>query len=772
MPNPAVAAIARWEWARSRRALLVFGVVGGLLGGLVVGGAALTRRTISAPDRLFETVAPGDVHLRVFDAGVVQKTLELPEVEAAWVGGVAVGRIEGAPVLSYAGVVASTEVIGRMVEPVVVEGRAAQPDDEREVVLTESVAEFYGVAVGGTLTLAMLSAEEIFQFDTGFGEPDGPTVALAVVGLVRVPPGVFDGTPVIATPAFAAAHADLFPGYDIRLQLRGGDAAFAGVVEEVNRLAAPTAEPEDDDFAQVAADRPRDGTDDLSHSSRVLFAGLIAAVVVAGLAVAAGLAQAWSRHHGAGASTQHVESALGLTSGGRVLARVLPAGFAAVVAGSVAALVGIAASRQQPVGSLGRVEPQTGWRLDVAAVAVGGVAVAVAMGLLAAATAWRAGRTPGADLDGRRARRLRAVPSRHGWPLAGAAFALTSGGGRHVPVRMSLIGAVLGVAGLVGSLSFSASLDRLVDTPARWGWDADFSIADVNDDIIAAAVADPRLDAVSDLYAAEATIGGRPSDAYAVRKRSGDTGWVLQQGRQPASPTEVVLGGKIARQLHARIGDEVVVGDGMRFTVVGLGLGPASNLESMGTSALFTYEGLSTISTTSLFREALVRVRPDADLDAVLADYSQYEIVERSLPNAVRDVSELGSLPALLGAFLALLAAIALLHALVVTAGSRARDLAVLRALGATPAQSGLAILAMGITTAVIGIAGGLPIGYALARLLWGEVARSIGVEGDVAVPWTTLPVLTGTVVAAAIIAAIPAIRAARQPPGQVLRAG
>jgi hypothetical protein len=369
-------------------------------------------------------------------------------------------------------------------------------------------------------------------------------------------------------------------------------------------------------------------------------------------------------------------------------------------------------------------------------------------------------------------RRLRVVPSRRGWPLAGAAFALTAGDGRrHVPVRMSLIGCVVGVAGLVGGATFSASLDRLVDTPNRWGWNADFGIADVDDATVAAAVADPRLSAVSDLYSAEVSIAGRPSDAYAVRKRSGDAGWVLQQGRQPASPTEVVLGAKLANQLGLRVGDRVEAGDAA-FTVVGLGLGPAANLETLGTSALFSYDGLSAVATTSLFREALVQVAPGADRDAVLADYGDRELTVRALPAAVRDVSEVGSLPVLLGVFLALLAAIALLHALVVTGASRARDLAVLQALGATPRESGLAMVAMSVTMALVGVIGGVPLGFGLARLLWGEVARSLGVRGDVAVPVSILPLVLGAVVVAVLLAAVPAWRAARQQPGRVLRTG
>lgn len=769
MANPAVAVIARWEWAHRWRSLLVLGLVGGLLGGLVVGGAVLARRTISAPDRMYRAVAPGDVHLRLFDGRALDEVQALPGVTGAWVAGVAVGRIENGQGLQYAGVIAPTQTPAGLVQPVIVAGRAAAPGAADEVVATETIVDAAGLSVGDRLVLRMLSAEEVFQFDTGFGEPDGPLVELAVVGIARVTPGLFDGSPLLATPAFAGAHTDLFAGYDLRLAVRGGPAAAGAVIEQATALVG-AGNPTNDDFSPVAADVPRDGTDRLIRAAHVLFAGLIAAVVVAALAVAAGLAQAWSRHHGATTASQQIESALGLASAPRVLARVLPALPAAAVGGLVAAAVGALTSRAEPVGSLWRSEPSPGWRLDLPAVLVGGATVALLTVLIAAATAWRAGRHRVTERTSIAGRRLRVVPARGGWPLAGASFALSRGGPRHVPVRMSLAGCVLGVAGIAGGLCFTASLDRLVDTPQRWGWNADVSIADVDDALLDRLAVDERFDAVADVSSAETSIDGRPADAYAVRSVRGDAGWVLQDGRLPTATDEVVLGGRLAHDLRRRVGDTITAG-GLRFTVVGIGLGPSSNLEPLGSSVLFTTDGLAASAATGRFREALVRVAAGHDLDAVLGDYAAFELVVRSAPHEVRDVSELGSLPMLLGLFLAALAAIALMHALVVTGASRAGDLAVLRALGGTPRQSGLTIVAMALTSAAVGLLGGLPLGVALARLLWGEVARSIGVRADLAVPWTLVLVVAGAAVVAGVLALVPALRAARRPPVEALRA-
>jgi hypothetical protein len=66
------------------------------------------------------------------------------------------------------------------------------------------------------MTLSMLTADELTQFDTGFGEPDGATVDLSITGIARLPPGVAgDGTPLLASSAFAAAHPESVAGGDL-----------------------------------------------------------------------------------------------------------------------------------------------------------------------------------------------------------------------------------------------------------------------------------------------------------------------------------------------------------------------------------------------------------------------------------------------------------------------------------------------------------------------------------------------------------------------------
>lgn len=772
----AVATLAHAEWSRRWRSLLLMGVIGGLFGGLLVGGAGLARRTVSAPSRLHEAVQPGDAHVQVFgDRHLAESIAGLDPVSRAEVAGLAVAQVAG-PVVQYVGVTAPIADVVGLFEPVVLAGRLPRPDEAREVALDESIAAALGLDAGDGLRLSLLTAEEVGQFDTGFGAPDGPTVDLVVTAVVRVPPGALAGRPVLATPAFAADHAAVFAGYDLTVDLRDRQGAASAFAAGVDDLVADTGQggSPDQDFAPVTIDDPRAATAIVEDSSRVLIGGLLVAILVGAIAVLVALGQAWSRHHAASAVDQRIESALGLATSERVVARAIPAGASAVVAGLLAAMIGTCAAALEPAGSARRFEPDPGWRVDPVVVVVGGLAVTAAVVAVAAFTAWRSGRDRLPSAPSARSRWWALVPHARGWPLAGVAFALSSGGARRqVPVRMSLAGCVVGIAGLVGAVTFDASLDRLVDTPSRQGWTGDLAIADIDGEVLAVLLADDRVAAVADVSSSTVRVGGDDVPAYAYREVRGSLSWVLLEGRLPVTGDEVVLGTRLADRLGAGTGDALLVGDGTTMTVVGVGLGAPLTGEDLGLAVLVHPPALAALSTFGAFREAVVRVAPGTDAAIVVDDLAtRYEVLARELPSEVRNVADLGALPLLLGGFLGVLAVVALGHALVVTARRRVRDLAVLRALGSTPWQAGLAIVAMAVVTIVLGLVIGVPLGWAAARLAWGELAGSIGVRGDVVVP--ALPVVlvfAGSFVVGAGLALVPALRAMGTDPGQQLRA-
>jgi ABC-type antimicrobial peptide transport system permease subunit len=96
----------------------------------------------------------------------------------------------------------------------------------------------------------------------------------------------------------------------------------------------------------------------------------------------------------------------------------------------------------------------------------------------------------------------------------------------------------------------------------------------------------------------------------------------------------------------------------------------------------------------------------------------------------------------------------------------------VLRVIGLTPAQVGAALVAMAATIGAVGLTLGMVLGLAVGRVVWGEVASGIGAAGDPAVPWTLLvAAVPGVLVGSAVVALLPARRAATLRPAAVLRA-
>jgi putative ABC transport system permease protein len=774
--NGAVRAAARHELGRRWRSLLVIGVVAGVLGGALLGATVLTRRTDSAPDRLAAAVDPGDVRVDLYGSALADDIASLPEVAASAAAQIAVGHLRG-PGFVYLGMLVPEDRDPALVHLVVLDGRAPDADAPDEVVLTEEAAESLGLGPGSTLQLDLLTAEEVGQFDTGFGEPDGPALDLDVVGVVRLPPDVLSGTPVIASPAVAERLGDAAAGEVVFVDLvdeDGSGASFEAGATEIGAAAEPV--PGREELPPLVVTDLDAGTQDARRTTQVLVAGMSAALLVGAIAAVVVMWQAFVRHHGLSASDQRVESALGSTAHERALARAVPAMTAAAVAVLVAVPFGVAASAVDPPGAVARLEPDPGWHADPAAVAIGAVVLGFAIVGLAYATARRAGVPSGHVRSARRAAPTW-MPRRHGWPLLGTTFALSSGSRDGVvPTRAALGGAALGVAGVVATLTVGASLDRLVDTPARWGWNADVVVVDVTDEAIAELGTDPRVAGLTDVRSGAIDLDGASVQAYSLAPIEGAVGWTILDGRAPTGDREVLVGSREAERRGLDVGDEIaadvpaVSGEQVTLEVVGVGIGPPLGGERLGDSVALTPETLTELSPVQLFREAMVLATPGSAGSLTEDLASRYEIDVAEPPRAVRDLGEVEGLPSLLGAFLAVLAAAALLHALVVSTRRRRRDLAVLTALGGTRRQVRLVVAAMAAVTGVAGVLIGVPLGAATGRLVWGEMARRAGVAGDIARPPEILAVIVAAPLVAVVLAAWPAIRAARRDTADALR--
>jgi hypothetical protein len=769
MPWGAIDLLTRTELRARWRALVALGLLAGLAGAAVLGALVVARRTSTAPERLLAATRPGDARVIVYgDAAVADEVAHLAVVARSWTAAYGVARVDGTPV-RYVGLLAGPARPEDLLRPVVLRGAVPDPTDPEAVLVTEDVVAGLGVDVGSTIPVKVLTRDEVASFDTGFGEPDGPALRLRVAGVMRLPEGTANNAPILGTPALYAAHGpEVAAGLGVFIDLVDRPGARAELTRAVARLnAAHPQPPGASEFPTADLSDPTRGNAAAAAAARVPVSGLAVAGLVAALAGLLALGQAVARHQAGGEADQEVESALGLTGLERVVARVAPAVVAAAVAGVLAGAGALVAGALAPVGALARIEPNPGWAPNVAVALVGGAVVALVVLATSALVARRA-------LRRRRLHHRPVLATRltgrlaHAPAAVGVGFALDPGRGRRrVPVRSSLAGAVLGVAGVAAALTFGSSVHRLVSSPERYGWAADASIADVTRPIVDGLVADERLADVAVVDQAPVRLAGELVSGQVIEQRKGDVGWTVVDGRVPTHAGEVLLGTKVASRLGLAVGQRV---GGLR--VVGTGIGPSVNNEHLGDLVLLTRRDFEARQRVAPFANALVRVAPGVDVDRVVGDLgTTLELNVRFRPTEVQHLAELGHLPAALGGFLALLAAAALAHALVLTTRRRAGDLAVLRTLGFTPRQAGWAIVTMAATTAAVGIAAGAPLGVLVGRLVWWGVARSAGAGTDPSIPFVGLAGVAAALAAGAVVVALlPARRAARLRPALLLR--
>ena len=171
----------------------------------------------------------------------------------------------------------------------------------------------------------------------------------------------------------------------------------------------------------------------------------------------------------------------------------------------------------------------------------------------------------------------------------------------------------------------------------------------------------------------------------------------------------------------------------------------------------------------------LVRAAPGPAGQAALARHIRAypDLTTRpAKPTVLVNFGESVNFPLLFGVALSLFGAATMLHLLLVSVARRRRETGLLKSLGFVRRQVGAAVCWQATTVALVGIVVGAPIGIAAGRVLWRVFATNFGVVPVPVVPLLLLAVLAAGVLAAAnLLAAGPALLAARSNPGQLLRA-
>jgi ABC-type lipoprotein release transport system permease subunit len=361
-------------------------------------------------------------------------------------------------------------------------------------------------------------------------------------------------------------------------------------------------------------------------------------------------------------------------------------------------------------------------------------------------------------------------------------MALEPGAGRTaVPVRSALIASLVAVAGVVGSLTFASSLERLRTTPERFGqpWDLQPEIFDKD---VPGMLARADIGEMATVHRTSVVLRGKDLSGYAIDALKGSPQFLLMGGRPPANSREVALGRDLLRSLHRRVGDTVdfqsAEGPARTFHVVGTVLTPSQDLDPIAGGALFTTTGLQAVAQSDEEVQGVIRWRPGVDASAAEARLRKaYPSAVNAYshprpPGEVVNLARVNSLPPLLAGFLAAVGLAGLLHTLVTSTGRRRHDLAVLRAVGFVGRQVTAALSAQATAIAAVGVAIGIPLGVAIGRWAWILTADGIGVRTDPLVPLSAAVLLAPVAfVAANVLAAPLAIRAARVPTATILRA-
>jgi ABC-type antimicrobial peptide transport system permease subunit len=128
--------------------------------------------------------------------------------------------------------------------------------------------------------------------------------------------------------------------------------------------------------------------------------------------------------------------------------------------------------------------------------------------------------------------------------------------------------------------------------------------------------------------------------------------------------------------------------------------------------------------------------------------------------------------PLLFGLALSLFGAATMVHLLLVSVARRRNETGLLKVLGFVRRQVAAAVCWQATAVALVGIVVGVPVGIAAGKVLWRVFATNFGVVPvPVVQPLLLAALVTAVLAAANVLAAVPALLAARSHPGQLLRA-
>jgi hypothetical protein len=794
----------RLELPRRWRSLALLALLIALATATVLTAVAGARRGHSAVNRLYGPTLPATVTVLPNQPGFDwNKVRALPQVEAVSRFAVSFGgTVENAPGTETQFPFLDPSMTRTIERPVVLAGRLYNPQHADEVVVTPGFAGAFHKHPGDLLTLDLASVK---QASSGYDGPDGtapagPRVRVRIVGVVRSPwitddPGVPGG--LLASPALWAKYQANILGapptayINALIRLRGGAAAIPAFRAGLARVTGR----DDIDVWNNSINFGDPFRRVTSYEAACLLAFALAALITALFLVG----QAIARYVSNTTADLQILQSVGLTRRQGAAAAAAAPALAALAGATIGVAAAIVASQWMPIGAAAAIEPHPGISADWLVLGTGWVLVPLLVLGTAAVLAARA-------LTGRRADKATrrsvaaAAASGAGLPVAvviGSQFALEPGRGRSsVPVRPALIGAVVGVLGVLAAFTFAAGVTDAATHPERYGQTYQlgaffgFNGQDGGHtaQALRAVAADPDVTGVDDAKIAGAQSGQFSVETYTYAPVGGKAvPTVLVSGQMPTTRDEIVLAPISAQQLHAKTGSVIKLAGGgapIAERVSGIGFVPTGPHNDYSDGGWLTPAGYSRLFAGAhyafKYHAATVAVRPGANLTAVAqrltkaaarAGDPQMQVTPQPPVDELKVIRDLEDLPLALGAFLAVLAVAAVGYAVTAAVIRRRRDLAVLRALGLTRRQTRLAVATQATVLALAGLLFGIPLGLALGRFLWRDAAgiAPLAYHPPLAV-WALVLITPAAVLVVNLVAVWPQWRAIRMRAGHVLR--
>ena len=366
----------------------------------------------------------------------------------------------------------------------------------------------------------------------------------------------------------------------------------------------------------------------------------------------------------------------------------------------------------------------------------------------------------------------------------GARFALHPAK-RAVPAWATMLATGLTIALLVGTLTFTASLHRLLNDPPRYGWNWDVKIGapglpDFSSFLLPQLLREPAMTDVSYGTVTQVDVGKSRFDVLGLDRAKGDAVPTILDGRAPTRPNEIALGAKTMQVLGVHLGDTIDARIGSRvrtLRVVGQPVLPEfGDAGQLGTGSLMTLTGMKTLLPDAPANSFIVRLGGSADPRPTPPCWPVRSRRSRSGSRRVRRISW-SSRGAAGCSRVSSRCSPYWVSRCSPTRWSRwcAPAAAISRCcarLGFSRGQIRATVIWQVLTLVIGSLVLGLFVGVILGRFAWLTFAHQLGVAPDsVGAPMALAVVAAGAIGIALIAAALPAFYAARSRPADALHA-